>query len=104
MANAAAYFLRVIFLVQLEITFFHLKDLGMAFIAFHFSMRFMAEGYGVRPFRRIGYIPAAYLLGLNAGYRKPKKTEHTQYDDYIYPEILFQYLTSFPTMELNVRY
>lgn len=80
-ASAAAHFLRVIFLVHLEIALFHLKNFGMAFIAFHFSMCFMAEGYGVRSFRGIGYIPTAYLLGLNAGYRKTKKTENAQYDD-----------------------
>ncbi len=80
-ADAATRSLRMIFDAHLNITLFHLKDFGMAFIAFHFSMRFMAKNHGVRSFGSIGYIPAAHLLGLNAGYRKTKKTKNAQYDD-----------------------
>jgi hypothetical protein len=75
-ANAAARFLRVIFDVHLKITLFHLEDFGMAFIAFHFGMRFMTEDDRIRSFRCIGYVSTSHLLGLNTGYRKTKKTKN----------------------------
>ncbi len=66
MANTAGCFLAMIFLAHLKIALFHLKDFGMAFVAFHL-VRFMTEGYRTRALRSIGYVTPSYLLGLNAG-------------------------------------